>query len=139
MSSFTTPIYYRKRRRWLYRLDEQTSFETGICPPEPINEPLFSLSVRGLLTIEKGYAWDGPSGRLTLKTKSFMPGSLVHDCLYQMMRMGLLPRHHRAEADEVMQRINRESGMFLPRVHWTYWGVRVGGGLYVQDDRLKAP
>lgn len=134
-------IHYRKRRHWLFRLDEQASFETGIEPPEPVDEALFSLSMSGLLTIEKGYSWDGPSGRLTLKTTSFMIGSLVHDCLYQMMREGKLPRENRKAADVLMKKINRASGMVFPRVYWTYWAVRVFGAPFVWNDikvaRLK--
>lgn len=88
-----------------------------------------TLSTSGLLTISKGYAWDGPSGP-TIDTKTFMKGSpppppLVHDALYQLMRMKLLPISHKDYADRILQRICKDDGMCRLRAWYVYWGVRL--------------
>jgi len=78
----------------------------------------------GVLTIQHGYAWDGPSGP-TWDTKTFMRGSLVHDALYQLIRTfdGCVSRKF---ADETLYRICREDGMCRARAWWVYRGVRLG-------------
>jgi len=62
------------------------------------------LTAKGKLTIKRGYAWDGPSGP-TIDTKTFMRGSLVHDALYQLMRLKRLDyKKHRRQADDLLKR-----------------------------------
>jgi hypothetical protein len=86
------------------------------------------LAVQGdLLTIDAGYAWDGPSGP-TWDSKNSMRASLVHDALYQLMRIGVLPEDCRAAADDVLYNLCVEDGMFKWRA-WAWWkGVRWGAG-----------
>ena len=86
------------------------------------------LSVSGdLLTIEKGYAWDGPSGP-TWDSKSTMRASLVHDALYQLMRMGALPESCRGPSDDELYNLCVEDGTWKTRA-WAWWkGVRWGAG-----------
>lgn len=86
------------------------------------------LSVSGdLLTIEKGYAWDGPSGP-TWDSKNSMRASLAHDALYQLMRLGVIPESCREPADRVLYGLCVEDGMFQWRA-WAWWkGVRWGAG-----------
>ena len=79
----------------------------------------------GILTIQKGYAWDGPSGP-TIDTKSFMRGSLVHDALYQLMRQNKLASKYRKRADELLKLICREDGMNRVRAWYVYRAVRRG-------------
>lgn len=81
----------------------------------------------GLLTMKKGYAWDGPSGP-TIDTKNFMRGSLVHDALYQLMRNGQLAPQWREGADQELRRICREDGMNRFRAWYVLQGVRKGAG-----------
>ena len=77
------------------------------------------------LTIEKGYAWDGPSGP-TWDSKNSMRASLVHDALYQLMRVGVLPESCRKPADDTLYQLCVEDGMFQWRA-WAWWnGVRLG-------------
>ena len=82
------------------------------------------LKVSGArLTIEAGYAWDGASGP-TWDSKDSMRASLVHDALYQLMRVGLLPEIVRSFADDELYNIGIEDGMFRYRI-WAWWrGVR---------------
>ena len=69
------------------------------------------LFPNGVLTINKSYAWDGPSGP-TIDTKDSMRGSLVHDALYQLMRLGLISQSCRCLADEELHIICLEDGMW---------------------------
>ncbi len=85
------------------------------------------LGESGLLIIKKGYAWDGPSGP-TIDTKNFMRGSLVHDALYQLIRLGKLNKNtHRIFADRELYFICLEDGMWWARACVVYYSVRVLG------------
>lgn len=55
-----------------------------------VEDEYYSLHETGILTIHKGYAWDGPSG-VTFDTKSSMRPSLEHDAFCQMLRARQLP------------------------------------------------
>jgi hypothetical protein len=99
-------IKYRKGYK--YQLSETYSVYVGIlinCETEWIT--LFN----GWLTIRKGYAWDGASGP-TFDTKNSMRGSLVHDALYQLLRLGLLSPTFRAKVDDLLHNLCVEDGMF---------------------------
>ena len=76
--------------------------------------PWLSLDAEGMLTIRAGYAWDGPSGP-TLDTASMMRGSLIHDALYQLLRLGHLPASVRWLADEVYFEAVLADGLALAR------------------------
>lgn len=75
--------------------------------------------IDGLLTLESGYAWDGASGP-TWDTPSCLAGSAVHDALYQLMRVELISRVWRDEADEVMYQTFLRDGMYKPRA-WAWY------------------
>jgi len=83
------------------------------------------LAEDGVLTITKGYKYDGPSGP-AVDTDNFMDGSAVHDALYELGRRKLLPIKFRKNADRMMFKINRAAGMSRRRAAWTYAGVRAG-------------
>jgi len=101
--------------------------------PDEINFAWFEISKTGKLKIRRGYAWDGPSGP-TFDVlaprfyRNFMRGSLIHDVLYQAIRLGLLGSEYRKTADEILQEICIEDGMSKARAWLVYWGVRLGGG-----------
>ena len=78
----------------------------------------------GELTIKIGYRWDGPSGP-TPDTKTFMRGALVHDALYQLIRMNILPKGFRGTADRLLRDICRKDGMNRLRAWWVYSAVRL--------------
>ena len=73
-------ILYKKGYK--YQLVEKYTLEVPINPDSDIASPsgYIQLTVEGALTIEKGYAWDGPSGP-TFDSLNFMRDSLVHDVL----------------------------------------------------------
>lgn len=126
-------ITYRKLRGYKYETTNAYSIPTDIHPPQTIIEPkppkdaFITLSPEGLLTIAKGYAWDGPSGP-TIDTRTFMRGSLVHDALYQLLRQKELPRADLMCADQLLQSICLEDGMCSFRAWYVYRGLRWFGG-----------
>ncbi|HGF5283826.1 TPA: hypothetical protein ACF376_003024, partial [Vibrio parahaemolyticus] len=68
---------------------------SGIYLGVPFESSYLSLSEQGLLTIKKGYSWDGVSGP-AIDTRNLILVSLVHDELYQFMREELPPQSNRA-------------------------------------------
>ncbi len=106
-----------------YQLAEDYSIQTTIKPGKPIDGEFLGLTVEGLLTIKKGYAWDGPSGP-TIDTPSSMRGALVHDALYQLLREEFISQHYRRIADAYLRDICIEDGMWGWRAELWYLGVR---------------
>jgi hypothetical protein len=119
-----------------YQLDETYSCVVNIHPDKDILTDYLILTKRGTLTIKKGYAWDGPSGP-TIDTKSFMRGALVHDALYQLLRMGLLAPRYRKEADEELYRICLEDGMWKFRANYVFKAVRKAAGFAASPENKK--
>jgi hypothetical protein len=87
-----------------------------------------------MLTIKKGYAWDGPSGP-TFDTPSFMRGSLVHDALYQLICEDSLPDFFRAYADRLLYRLCREDGMSSVRAWYVYKAVEAFGESHTKSEK----
>jgi hypothetical protein len=118
-------IYYRNLKQYKYQSMRDYKYQTTIRLNHDIKiQGFIALSSTGLLTISKGYAWDGPSGP-TIDTNNFMRGSLVHDALYQLMRMKLLSVTLKDLADHLLRQICREVGMCWFRAWYVYWGVRL--------------
>jgi hypothetical protein len=111
-----------------YQLAKTYRCRIEITPAKAIKTPYIKLATDGLMTINKGYAWDGPSGP-TIDTKNFMRGSLIHDALYQLMRGKHLDHTlWRRGADDILRRICLEDGMSTARAWWVWEAVRFGGG-----------
>ena len=104
------------RSGYKYQLVEDYEVQTNIFPPVDIRTEYINLNTHGLLFIKHGYAWDGASGP-TWDTKSSMRPSLVHDALYQLMRMGLLPVILRYVVDKLLRTMCVEDGMY----RWRAW------------------
>jgi len=123
-----------------YQIVEDYPVLIPIKPPkgEDIVTDYIELDKKGLLTIKKGYAWDGPSGP-TIDTHTFMRGSLVHDALYQLMRNEkLLKKEHRKAADKLIQEMCRDDGMNSIRAWVVYSVLRLAGGR-AADHKNKKP
>jgi len=119
-----------------HQLHEAETFRLNVYPDEDIHTDYIHLLTTGELTLEKGYAWDGPSGP-TIATKSFMRGSAAHDALYQLLRMGLLEQYWRKQADVELQTICLNDGMFKLRSWWIYRVVRLAASPAAQPSALK--
>ncbi|MBL8511423.1 MAG: DUF1353 domain-containing protein [Betaproteobacteria bacterium] len=132
-------IFYKKRRHYKYTLFANYEHQTDLRVTQTIAiPPVINLDTNGVLSIRKGYAWDGPSGP-TIDTPNFMRGSLVHDALYQLMREQLIPQEHREYADKLLREICLEDGMSSIRAWVVYQGVRLGGASSAAPDLLQAP
>jgi hypothetical protein len=116
---------YRKLIKYEYQLTDDYAFQTDIKPAQDIIFKFLSLSSSGVLTMKQYYAWDGPSGP-TIDTRDFMRGSLVHDALYQLMRLSALDyKIYRKRADEILKEICLEDGMCKFRAWYLYHGLRI--------------
>lgn len=133
-------IYYTKG--YEYQLEKPLEILTGVFPVKAGGNDFVYLEQNGLLTINKGYAWDGPSGP-AIHTTNFLRGSLVHDALYQLIRLGVLDeRVHRDVCDRLLQTLVLEDGMNKIRAWWVYSAVHWFGGMYMKNKNteiLRAP
>lgn len=109
-----------------YQLDEDYKVTVGFSPDKDIGTHFIDFRTSGILTIKKGYAWDGPSGP-TIDTANFMRGSLIHDALYQLMRFGHLSMAYRELADDELKRVCLQDGMSKARAWYVHWALRRGG------------
>lgn len=106
-----------------YQLYEPTKFITDVHPSNDIETNYLTLTTNGTLYISSGYAWDGASGP-TIDSKSSMQASLVHDALYQLMRLELLDQKWRTQADQEFFNICVSDGMCKLRAKLWYLVVR---------------
>jgi hypothetical protein len=100
-------------------LGTDAKFSSDICT--------VSLTAFGLLTIGKGFRWDGNSAGF--KTGTWVIAALVHDSLYMLIRHGKLATHPYKElADRQMYDLCLASGMNKLRA-WISWKVVGAAGL----------
>ena len=118
-------IHYKKGYK--YQLAGSHIYHVDIKPPESIRAGYVHLNVAGVLWLRSGYAWDGCSGP-TWDDKHNMRGGLIHDALYQLIRLELLPLSCKEAADRELQKVCIEDGMSRIRAWYYYQGVRLGGG-----------
>ena len=98
----------------------------------------------GVLTIKKGYAWDGSSPKLFIgkyiigtwdgptgsngHQKAYM-ASLAHDALYQYLNELIVVGYSRMSADLEFKRLLDREHFLLSNPY--YYAVRIFGGLFV--------
>lgn len=135
VDALITPIRYRKGLK--YQLAETYSIKLSFAPSCDIKTEWIEFYTTGWLVIKAGYAWDGPSGP-TYDDHTNMRGSLVHDALYQLMRLGLLGETYRIHADKAFRRICLEDGMSAIRAALYFDGVHLFGAQYAerQEERI---
>lgn len=118
---------YQRIDYWKYMLKNIVRIPTGIQLSRALcirydEIALAELLPSGLLTIYPGYCWDGAT--CAIDTPTFMTASLVHDVLYQMIRMGLLADSYRITADQILYELCVAAGMSWFRAQYVYKGVR---------------
>ena len=148
-------LVFVKRKPWKYRTqqDFEQSLEdydikipSGKCSRSCSNlDSLITLEVASAecgskerpvdkIVIRKEYAWDGASGP-TFDTRASFEASLVHDALYQCMRLGYVTPGSRKEVDRLFLDMLADTGtgtgtgvsMGMVRRSFWYSGVRVFG------------
>ena len=87
--------------------------------------PYMALYKTGRMRIEKNYAWNGSSYSIDYNS---IEASLFHDCLYQMMREGHLPKKCREYADKLYRDILIEKGLWKIHANLRYNALRMLGG-----------
>ncbi len=113
-------IAFRKIRKYKYQLLRKSYTVQIAIRGKSIKTDFVRLTAKGKLTIKEGYAWDGPSGP-TIDTRTFMRASLIHDALYQLMRLKRLDyRKHRRSADDLLKKHCLEDGMVRFRVWYVH-------------------
>ena len=126
-----------KRGGYKYQLVDEYSVKVRVIPGEDVSIDFIDLDLSGALVIRPGYAWDGPSGP-TIDSKDFMRPSLVHDALYQLMRLNLVSKERwREEADRELKKMCREDGMSRIRAWWVHRGVRKFGDPAASPKSIK--
>ena len=110
---------------WRYILLDDVFVQTTLRPLHDIKTKWYCLDTTGLLVISDRYAWDGATGFPDIP--SVMRGALVHDALYQMIRLGQLPLEARKQADEMLKVLCLEDGMNPLLAQAVYLGVRLLG------------
>lgn len=125
-------IAYRDGYR--YQLADYYTLDVRLIPAAPIVTEWITLDQHGVLTIRAGYAWDGPSGP-TVDSSCAMRASLVHDALYQLIGLHLLPTATRAHADRIFLELCEADGMGLVRRTVWHRMVRWFGPRGGSDDK----
>ena len=105
-----------------YQLRERAIFRTTICPDKNIKAELVELKMDGTLIIEKYFAWDGASS-LAIDCRTNMRGSLCHDALYYLMRIGKLDSKWRLVADKMLYNLMIKDGSCKIRAKYYEWAV----------------
>lgn len=127
-------IHYRRYDHKNYRfiLTAPLTLDTGIIN-RACKTDWIELDRNGVMTLSAGYAWDGASG-IAINTKNSLRASCGHDALYQLIRLGLLPRTKRLQADSDLRKWLIEDGMLELRAGIWFLAVRLFGELYLRDD-----
>ena len=116
--------FVRYKSGYLYQTVADYIVDVSIFPKKAIETYFLSLTEDGLLKIKRGYSWDGPSGP-AIHTKNFIRGSLIHDALYQLIRLNKLSTNFRLNADKELQYACKKDGMCSLRAWWVYKAVRL--------------
>ena len=124
------------RRGYKYQISEDYYIQLDWQPEIAIKTEFITLTKNGFLTLKSGYASDGPSGP-TIDTLSFMRGAFVHDALYQLMRMELLPPSWKEYADDLLEELCLEDGMYSWRAAYVHYGVDKAAGFAIDPKNIK--
>lgn len=118
-----------------YQLQQDYEIRTNIIGYD-VETDFIKLTLIGVLTIRKGYPWDGPSGP-TIDTKNSMRGSLVHDAFYELMRKGLVSRDERNAVDRLFRQILVDDGMRKSRADIWYKAVHALAGFAADPENKR--
>jgi hypothetical protein len=119
------PIVYRKLKSGGYQLTADWWCETGIKGNAARIGEFGHLDQDGRVLIKAGYRWDGCSGP-AIDRRTNMRCGLLHDFLYQLMRMSKLPQSYRKQADQLFRSLYRQDGGNAVMGLLDYIGLRIG-------------
>ena len=112
--------------KYKFKVEENFSIELPFKIPDFEHE--YASSKDSILSVKKGYAWDGASGPI-INTRDTLVASLVHDVLYQAMRLSLIKpsKENRQIADKNFFEILKMNGVNSIRRKVWYFAVRLFG------------
>lgn len=113
-------LYFREGYK--YQVSRIYRIKLAIRPIAEVRLPLVEMDLDGELRILPGYAWNGASGP-TWDTLNSMAGSLVHDVIYQLIRLGHIAPECKEYGDAVLRDICVEDGMMKLRANYWRWAV----------------
>ena len=129
--------YIRYRGDYKYQLASEYRIKITILPTEDIATDFIDLNVDGELKVKNSYAWDGPSGPV-IDTKENLRASLVHDALYQLMRLEKLKsRTYRKTADKIFRNICKKDGVSSVTANIYYNALRRFGKPATSPENKK--
>ena len=126
--------------KYKFKVEENFSIELPFKIPDFVH-PYASLK-DGILSVKRGYAWDGASGPV-INTRDTLVASLVHDVLYQAMRLNLIKssEENKKIADKNFFKILKMNGVNSIRSKVWYLAVKLFGKKStknIQDnDKIK--
>lgn len=126
--------------KYKFKVEENFSIELPFKIPDFVH-PYASLK-DGILSVKRGYAWDGASGPV-INTRDTLVASLVHDVLYQAMRLNLIKssEENKKIADKNFFEILKMHGVNSIRSKVWYFAVKLFGKKStksIQDnDKIK--
>jgi hypothetical protein len=115
-------MLYRDITPYKYQLAATIHFDTGIKGYSFIATYL-GMTPSGTLIIREGYMWDGASGP-TMDSECSMRASLLHDALFQLIRLNLLPLKIKPIADKLFHDILIHDGMAPIRAMFWYEAIQ---------------
>ena len=131
---------YTRHPEWLYRLADDTVYQTPFRLAVEIDTSYATLKTDGTLICKLGYGWNGPSGVPKKRhTGGMIYGALPHDTLYGLMCDKLLSRDKasRKMADQVLRQAMRSAGSWALTSWVFYLAVRCKGRDYANPRSLN--
>lgn len=119
--------------KYKYILKEDYHYDLDITLPKSFvgmseGKAYMMINVDGLLTIFKGYSWDGTTLSPDF-AETYFP-SLVHDALYQFLPNTPMTRK---QIDDIFLKMMKEANFKYARIY--YRAVRWFGGIFVALTR----
>ena len=122
---------YTKLKGYDYRAYEDETIQTGFTidllrhtAPGIYDHPFFTINASGIITVKKGYAWDGASWCPDFRW--IIRGSKFHDVGYQCGRMDVIPDTYRIKFDELLRKMCIEDKAWKWQADVVYNAVRIG-------------
>ena len=122
--------YHKEDGKYRYVLDENFGYQIDLLDERTFSGYVLLLS-NGRLLFTTEYAWDGSSipfkwllGMFHDFDKFSLEASLVHDGLYQLMRLGLLDKKHKDYADKLYRNMCIMGGLSTLKADVRYWALK---------------
>lgn len=125
---------YRKLYNYKYQLRETF---TGITRIPGLAVTEYIVLENNILTLKNGYAWNGVS--YMPDTKPLIIASLIHDAIYQLIRLKMVSYDYRKVADKHFRETAIASGMNKGLANTLYRGLRMFGARAAQPGRNLNP